>query len=92
MDLPAYWCWFGGHLRVWKAVFDFWTITIIYFGVVYWRERHAPILQFREANSQGLNYLAFAVAIAIAVLAALFINRPDADDSVVYQHGSFGAG
>ena len=60
----------------------FWTITIIYFGVVYWQVRHAPILQFREANNQGLNYPAFAVAIAIAVLAALFINRPDADDSL----------
>ena len=48
----------------------FWTITIIYFGVVYWQVRHAPILQFREANNQGLNYPAFAVAIAMIALLA----------------------
>src|SRR5688572_29152404 len=29
----------------------FWAITIIYLSIVFWTERHAPALRFREADS-----------------------------------------
>lgn len=60
----------------------FWGITITYLAILYWRERHAPMMQFKDASKDILNYFAFSLASVIAISVALLTQLPNTDDSL----------
>jgi len=67
---------FGGYYLV------FWLMAVGYLLFEYWKEMRSPIYFTSQPSRNISNRIAFALAVAVAVLAAFVINRPDADDSL----------
>lgn len=60
----------------------FWVLAILCLGQAYWRGRRSPAPQFVMASNSRWNTVTFVVALIAALLATLFINRPNPDQTL----------
>jgi hypothetical protein len=65
-----------------KQYILFWILAVLFLGISYWRSRFATGMRPRAASSSPWNYIAFGAAVAIVVAAAVWLNRPNPDETL----------